>query len=136
MATAAVAETVTGSIGPVSERLGVSEFFVAAVIVAVAGNAAEHGAAVVIARHGELKLAADIALESAAQVAALVIPAVALASWLIEPLPLAFTIVELVALAAAAAVGWALLHRGVSSRWRGLALVALYLAVASTFLFV
>ena len=67
-------------------RSGLSEFFVAAVIVAIVGNAAEHGGAVVVAYRGKVKLAAEIALASAAQVAVFLIPAVALLSWLIDPL--------------------------------------------------
>jgi Ca2+:H+ antiporter len=133
-ATAAVSETLTGSIEGFAERLHVSEFFAAAVIVAVAGNAAEHGAAVVVARRGELKLAADVALESTAQVAAFLIPAVALLSFLVEPLPLAFSAVELVAVAGGTALVALLLHRGRSTRLRGAALVVAYLGVVVAFL--
>jgi Ca2+:H+ antiporter len=134
LATAAVSETVTGSIRSFADTLHLSEFFVAAVIVAVAGNAAEHGAAVVVAVRGELKLAADIALESSAQVAALVIPGVALLSWLIEPFPLAFSTVELLVLSGAVAIAALLLHRGRSTRTRGLALAGAYFAAAAAFL--
>jgi Ca2+:H+ antiporter len=104
------------------------------VIVAVAGNAAEHGAAVVVAARGELKLAADIGLESSAQVAALLIPAVALLSWLIEPFPLAFSVVELAVLSGAVAVAALLLHRGRSTRVRGLVLAGAYVGAAAAFL--
>ena len=57
-------------------------------IVAIVGNAAEHGGAVIVARRGKIKLAAEIALSSSAQVAVFLIPAVALLSWLIDPLSL------------------------------------------------
>jgi Ca2+:H+ antiporter len=134
VATAAVSETVTGSIRSFSDSLHLPEFFVAAVIVAVAGNAAEHGAAVVVAARGELKLAADIGLESSAQVAALVIPAVALLSWLIEPFPLAFSAVELAVLAGAVVLAAVLLGGGRSTRARGLALTAAYVVAAAAFL--
>ena len=75
-----------------------SDFFVAAVIVAIVGNAAEHGGAVVVAYKGNIKLAAEIALASSAQVAVFLIPAVALISWLIEPLALSFRQIELLAM--------------------------------------
>ena len=78
-----------------SEKVGLSDFFVAAVIVAIVGNAAEHGGAVVVAIGGKIALAAEIALASAAQVAVFLIPAVALLSWLIEPLSLSFRPVEI-----------------------------------------
>jgi len=74
------------------------------VIVAIVGNAAEHGGAVIVAYRGKIKLAAEIALASAAQVAVFLIPVVALLSWLIDPLALAFRPVELGALAAALAI--------------------------------
>ena len=71
----------------------------AAVIVAIVGNAAEHtGGAVVVAYRGNIKLAAEIALASSAQVAVFLIPAVALISWLIEPLALSFRQVEILAM--------------------------------------
>ena len=133
-ATALVSETITGSIVEFADALHVSEFFAAAVVVAIAGNAAEHGAAVVIAAHGDLKLAADVALESAAQVAALAIPAVIALSWLLNPLPPAFTAVELVALAASVALAILLLFGGRATRRRGALLVAAYVAVVVTFL--
>ena len=64
-------------------------------IVAIVGNAAEHGGAVVVAYRGRIKLAAEIALASSAQVAVFLIPAVALLSWAIDPLALSFRVVEL-----------------------------------------
>ena len=81
-----------------AEKIGVSEFFVAAVIVAIVGNAAEHGGAVVVAARGKIKLAAEIALASAAQVAVFLVPAVCLIALLIDPLALGFRVVEIVAL--------------------------------------
>ena len=81
-----------------------SEFFVAAVIVAIVGNAAEHGGAVIVAYRGKIALAGEIALASAAQVAVFLIPAVALLSWLIDPLSLSFRPVEIAALAGSVAL--------------------------------
>ena len=87
--TAFVAEILVGTLEVFAEEVGLSEFFVAAVIVAIVGNAAEHGGAVVVAARGKIKLAAEIALASSAQVAVFLIPAVALLALLIEPLSLA-----------------------------------------------
>ena len=95
LVTALVAEILVGSLEVFAEAVGLSEFFVAAVIVAIVGNAAEHGGAVVIARRGNIKLAAEIALASSAQVAVFLIPLVAIISWAIDPLSLAFRPVEL-----------------------------------------
>ncbi len=65
---------------PFATAVGLSEFFIAVVIVAIVGNAAEHGGAIVIARAGKMQLATEIAISSSAQVALLVVPAVMLLS--------------------------------------------------------
>jgi Ca2+:H+ antiporter len=133
--TALVAEILVGSLEEFSEKAHLSEFFVAAVIVAIVGNAAEHGGAVVVAARGQIKLAAEIALASSAQVAVFLIPAVALLSWLIDPLALSFRQIEIAALAAATIFTFVLLARGrgQSTRWRGVALIAAYVVVAAAF---
>jgi len=131
--TAVIAEILVGAVGTFAENAGLSEFFVAAVIIAIVGNAAEHGGAVVVAYRGKIKLAAEIALASSAQVAVFLIPAVALLAWLIEPLALSFRPVELAAVGLAVVFTAFLLAGGWSSRARGLALIAAYLAVTVAF---
>ena len=131
--TALVAETLVGSLEAFAEKVGLSDFFVAAVIVAIVGNAAEHGGAVIVAYRGKIKLAAEIALSSSAQVAVFLIPAVVLLSWLIEPLALGFRKVEIGALAVSLAVVMVTIWSGVSSRLRGAILIAAYVGVAAMF---
>jgi Ca2+:H+ antiporter len=133
VATAFVAEVLVGSIEVFSEKVGLSEFFVAAVIVAIVGNAAEHGGAIVVAFRGKIALAAEIALSSAAQVAVFLIPAVALLSWLIEPLALSFRPVEIAALGASTVFTFLVLFNGRSSRFRGALLLAGYAVVVIAF---
>jgi Ca2+:H+ antiporter len=132
--TAFIAEIVVGSVHAFADQVNLSEFFVAAVIIAIVGNAAEHGGAVVVAARGRIKLAAEIALASSAQVAVFLIPAVALLALLIDPLALSFRPVEIGALAAATAFTFLLLVQGRSSRIRGVALIAAYVVVALAFL--
>jgi Ca2+:H+ antiporter len=131
--TALVAEILVGSLEVFSEKVGLSEFFVSAVIVAIVGNAAEHGGAVVVAFRGKIALAAEIALASAAQVAVFLIPAVALLSWLIDPLSLSFRPVEIAALAGSLLFTFVMLFGGQSSRARGIALLLAYGVVATAF---
>jgi Ca2+:H+ antiporter len=128
--TALIAEILVGSIETFAHKAHLSEFFVAAVIVAIVGNAAEHGGAVVVAARGNIKLAAEIALASSAQVAVFLIPAVALLALLIDPLALAFRPVEIAALVGSVVLTAALLWHGQSSRARGVALIAAYGVVA------
>ena len=80
VATAFVSEMLVGSLEPFGEAAGLSDFFVAVVIVAIVGNAAEHGGAIVVAQRGKTKLATEIAVSSSAQVAVFVAPAAALMS--------------------------------------------------------
>jgi Ca2+:H+ antiporter len=131
--TALVAEILVGSLETFAEKAHLSDFFVAAVIVAIVGNAAEHGGAVVVAHRGKIRLAAEIALASSAQVAVFLIPAVAILSWLIEPLALSFRQIELAALGAAVVFASLVLWGGESSRRRGIALIGAYGAVALSF---
>jgi Ca2+:H+ antiporter len=133
VATALVAEVLVGSLEVFAHRAGLTDFFVAAVIVAIVGNAAEHGGAVLVAYRGKIQLAAEIALASAAQVAVFLIPAVALLSLLIEPLALSFRQVEMATLAAALLLTVVVLYDGRSSRLRGAILIGAYVAVAIVF---
>jgi len=134
VATAFVAEILVGSLEVFSEKAGLSQFFVAAVIVAIVGNAAEHGGAVVVAFRGKIALAGEIALSSAAQVAVFLIPAVALLSWLIEPLALSFRPVEIAALGGSVAFTTLVLFNGHASRLRGILLLLGYVVVVVAFL--
>ena len=131
--TALVAEILVGSLEAFADKAGLSEFFVAAVVVAIVGNAAEHGGAIVVAHRGKIALAAEIALASAAQVAVFLIPAVALLSWLIDPLSLSFRPVEIAALGGSVAFAALVLFGGQSSRARGVALLAGYGLVVVAF---
>jgi Ca2+:H+ antiporter len=129
--TALVSETLVHSLQTFAQTVGLSDFFIAAVIVAIVGNAAEHGGAVVIAHRGKMTLATEIAVSSSAQVAVFVAPAVALLSWVVSPaLPLGFRPVELATMAGAAAFVAFVIRDGRSKRWEGVLLLAVYLAVA------
>jgi Ca2+:H+ antiporter len=132
-ATAVVAEILVHSIEVFADKAHLSDFFVAAVIIAVVGNAAEHGGAVVVARRGHVKLATEIALSSSAQVAVFLIPAVAILSWAIKPLTLAFRQVEIGVMGGSALLAALLLARGKSSSWRGAVLILAYAGAAAIF---
>lgn len=132
-ATGVLAEIVTSSIDDFAGSVHLSLFFVAVVFVALTGNAAEHGSSIIVAARGQIELGAEIALRSAAQVAAFLIPAVAMLSWILKPLPLAFRPVELVALGLAPVAVALALADGRSGRIRGGILVACYAAAVAAF---
>jgi Ca2+:H+ antiporter len=134
--TAFVSEILVHSLDAFADAAGLSEFFTAAVIVAIVGNAAEHGGAAVIAHRGNLRLATEIAVSSSAQVALLVTGAVALLSWLVKPaLPLTFRPVELAAMGGSALLVGMVLWDGRARRWEGALLVGLYAVAAVGFAF-
>ena len=135
VATAFISEILVHSLEAFAESANLSEFFIAFVIVAIVGNAAEHGGAVVIARRGKMKLATEIAVSSSAQVGLFVIPVVALASFIFEhPLALSFRPVELIAMGGAAAFVAFVLRDGRARRWEGALLIAVYAALVIWFL--
>jgi Ca2+:H+ antiporter len=126
-ATALVSEILVHSLDHFGKAVGLNEFFIAVVIVAIVGNAAEHGGAVVIARRGNTTLATEIAITSSMQVAVFVTPAVCLLSWIVgRGLPLSFRAIEIVTMAAAALFAAFVVADGKSRRWEGFLLVGVY----------
>ena len=131
--TALLTETLVGSLQAFAHRAHLSEFFVAIVIVAIVGNATEHGSAVLLARRGRVKLAVEIPLASSAQIAGLLIPLVALVSWSFEPLALSFRPVELVAMGVAALLPAIVLAAGRTTRLGGTILLLAYSVLVAAF---
>jgi Ca2+:H+ antiporter len=131
--TAFVTNSLVGSLEAFARQAHLSEFLVAVVIVAIVGNATEHGSAVLLARRGRIRLATEISLASSAQVAGLLIPLVALASWATTPLALSFRPIELGGLAVATALPALVLARGRTTRLGGLILLAAYAGLVVAF---
>jgi Ca2+:H+ antiporter len=133
--TAIVSEILVHSLDAFARAIGASEFFIAAVIVAIVGNAAEHGGAIVIAHAGKMKLASEIAVSSSAQVALLVVPVIMLLSlFFAHSLPLTFRWEETAAMAGAVALTALAVRDARSGRREGAVLVASYVLVVVGFL--
>ena len=129
--TALISEILVHSLDGFARAAGLSEFFIATVIVAIVGNAAEHGGAVVIARRGGMVLASEIAISSSAQVAVFLIPAVALLSFVVTPaLPLSFRPIELIGMGGAALFVGFVVRDGISRRREGALLMVAYAGFA------
>jgi len=137
IAVGVMSEILVGSISETAESLGLTEFFIGAVIVAIVGNAAEHWVAVYVAAKDKMDLAMNIAVGSAAQVALFVGPLLVVISFFVgpQPLPLVFNGFELGAILLAVIIASHITAQGESTWFEGLLLLALYTVVAAAFLF-
>jgi Ca2+:H+ antiporter len=134
--TALVSEILVHSLQGFAKSAGLSRFFVSAVIVAIVGNAAEHGGAIVIARRGKIRLASEIAISSAAQVALFVAPVAALLSFVVRPpLPLAFRPIELATIVGAALFVGGVVWDKKGTRREGALLLTAYVGVVLAYYF-
>ncbi len=132
-----MSEVLVGSISEASETIGLSEFFVGVIVVAIVGNAAEHWVAVLVAMKDKMDLAVNIAIGSSAQIALFVAPVLVLASFLIGPYPLAlvFNGFELGAILLAILAGHQVTSDGESTWFEGVQLLALYVVLGLAFFF-
>ena len=130
-----LSETLVGSIEEASHSIGLSEFFIGAIVVAIVGNAAEHWVAVLVAYKNKMSLAVNIAIGSSAQVALFVAPVLVLVSFVLgpAPMPLVFNGLELAALAVAAIIANQVTQEGESTWYEGLQLLLLYVVLALAF---
>jgi Ca2+:H+ antiporter len=137
LAVGLMSEILVGSIGEASESVGLSEFFIGVIVVAIVGNAAEHWVAVLVAYKDKMDLAVNIAIGSAAQIALFVAPVLVLASFLIGPgpLPLVFNGFELGAILLAILIANTVTSDGESNWFEGLQLLALYAILGIAFYF-
>jgi len=132
-----MSEVLVGSITEASESIGLSEFFIGVVVVAIVGNAAEHWVAVLVARKDKMDLAVNIAIGSSGQVALFVAPVLVIASYFIGPYPLAlvFNGFELGAIVIAILVANYVIQDGESTWFEGVQLLAVYLVFGLAFYF-
>jgi Ca2+:H+ antiporter len=132
-----VSEILVGSISEASDSIGISEFFVGIIVVAVVGNAAEHWVAVLVAYKNKMDLAVNISIGSAAQIALFVAPILVLLSFVIgpNPMPLVFNGFELGAVLVAVLIANYVTQEGESNWWEGVQLLAVYVLLALAFLY-
>ena len=130
-----MSEVLVGSISEASHAVGLSEFFIGVIVVAIVGNAAEHWVAVLVAMKNKMDLAVNIAIGSSAQVALFVAPVLVLASFFIGPHPLAlvFNGFELGAILIAVLIANYVTQDGESTWFEGVQLLAVYLVFGIAF---
>jgi len=132
-----MSEVLVGSISEAAESIGLSEFFIGAIVVAIVGNAAEHWVAVLVAAKDKMDLAVNIAVGSSVQIALFVAPVLVLLSFVFgpEPMPLVFNGFELAAVVLAVLIADRITADGESNWFEGLQLLAVYVVVGLAFAF-
>src|SRR5207302_354109 len=129
-------EILVGSLETARQNLGLTELFVGVIIVAIVGNAAEHGSAVLMAVRNKMDLSVAVATTSMTQVALFVAPILVFVSLMTAQLmTLDFEIFELASLALSIAVVAAVVSDGRSNWYEGALLVIVYAVIAVAFLF-
>jgi Ca2+:H+ antiporter len=114
-----------------TETLGLSQIFLGLIVIPIIGNAAEHAAAVVVARKGKIDLALQIALGSSTQIALLVAPLLVFVGVLLgRRMDLVFTSFEVATLGLATIVTAIITLDGESHWFEGVQLLAVYAMVA------
>jgi Ca2+:H+ antiporter len=137
VAVGVMSEILVGSLTAASESLGLSEFFIGVIVVAIVGNAAEHWVAVAVAIKNKMDLAVNIAIGSSTQVALFVAPVLVFASFFIGPfpMPLVFNGFELGAVFLAVLIANYVTSEGESNWFEGFQLLAVYTILGIAFYF-
>jgi len=137
LAVGVMSEILVGSISETAEKVGLSEFFIGVIVVAIVGNAAEHWVAVYVAAKNKMDLAVNIAIGSSAQIALFVAPALVLLSFFVGPFPLSlvFNGFELAAIFFAVLIAIHVTSEGESHWYEGLQLLAVYAVLGVAFFY-
>jgi Ca2+:H+ antiporter len=137
VAVGVMSEILVGSIEATSESIGLSQFFIGVIVVAIVGNAAEHWVAVLVAVKDKMDLSVNIAIGSSAQVALFVAPLLVLISFVLGPgpMPLVFNGFEIAAIFLGVLVAYQVTNEGESTWFEGVQLLALYTILGLTFYF-
>jgi Ca2+:H+ antiporter len=132
-----MSEILVGSISEAAAKVGLSEFFIGAIVVAIVGNAAEHWVAVLVAAKDKMDLAVNIAIGSSAQIALFVVPVLVIVSFVLGPHPMPFVLngFELGAVFLAVLIANHVTNEGESTWFEGVQLLAVYVVLGLAFYF-
>jgi Ca2+:H+ antiporter len=135
-ASAFVSDWFINGLEPAIVELNISQAFAGLVIVAIAGNAAENTAGIVLAYKGRSDLAISVVKNSVAQIAAFLFPLLVLVSFALSTtLTFALAPVYIGALALTALALWQVTGDGEAAEFEGWALTALYVILATLTLY-
>lgn len=132
-----LSEFLVGQLEAAKHALGVSDLFMGVIVIAIIGNAAEHGTAVLMARRDRMNLAMSIAIGSSSQIALFVAPVLVFAGWAMgTPMSLVFTPFEIAGVALAVLILDMISSDGETTWFEGAELIAVYAILAVSFYFV
>jgi Ca2+:H+ antiporter len=136
VAVGGMSEILVQSISDAASQLGLSEFFIGVIVVAIVGNAAEHWVAVLVAMKDKMDLAVNIAIGSSAQIALFVAPVLVLTSFVLGPHPMAlvFNGFELGGILLAIMIANHVTNEGESTWYEGFQLLSVYVVLGIAFL--
>ena len=131
---AVLSDAISASIEDAASSLGMSEIFIAAILLPIVGNAAEHAGAVVFATKNKLDLSLGVAIGSSTQIALCVLPLLVLIGWCGGyDLSLNFGSYEAATLLLSVISVTFAIKDGKSNWLLGLTLVAMYVVIAVGF---
>jgi Ca2+:H+ antiporter len=137
VAVGVMSEILVGSIAEASDAIGLSEFFVGLIVVAIVGNAAEHWVAIYFATRDKMDLSVNIAIGSSAQIALFAAPVLVLISFFVGPNPMAlvFNGYELGAIVIAILIATHVTNDGESTWYEGMQLLSVYAVLGVVFFY-
>ncbi|MGE2816096.1 calcium/proton exchanger [Mycobacterium heidelbergense] len=130
-----VSEWFVAALEPAMHAAGINEVFAGLVIVAIAGNAVENFVGIQLAAKNQMDYAVQVILQSPVQIALTIAPIVCLAAaWLGQPgFDLVFSPLLLASMIMSALVAVLVTFDGESTWFEGTVLIALYVAIATSF---
>lgn len=127
-------EWLVGTLESITHKWGLSELFVGAFLIAIIGNAAEHSAAVMMARKNKIGAAVEIAVGSSLQISLFVAPVLVLVSMLFgKTMNIVFSTFELVAIGVAVIIAKSISQDGTTNWYEGVLLLVVYCILGIAF---
>lgn len=127
-------EFLVSGVEPMTQSIGLSEFFVGIILIPIIGNAAEHSTAIIMAMKNKMDVAVEIAIGSSLQIILFVAPVLVFLSLLFTPMSIIFNEFELIALIVSVLIANRVASDGESNWLEGVQLLAVYIIIAVSFL--
>ncbi|KAL0569585.1 hypothetical protein V5O48_012373 [Marasmius crinis-equi] len=127
-------EFLVSSINGLVDESPLSKQFVAFILLPIAGNAAEHASAIMLAWKNKMSMALDIAIGSSIQISIFVLPLMVIISWIMgKPLSLYFDLLQTVVLVVSVMIVHYIVQDGKSLWMEGIILCSLYVILCIAF---